>query len=250
LDDGLPRSDPQPGEYRVISRWMFVAALVAHPDTTASAQLASFRDPMLKLFVVAELLRLRRLDLGSYEAFHERLLGRPHDYRIDGFKANPKALEYFEHLSIDVADLALVEWLDLDGGNSIFEYIDPNWQGYSEGIGDIQRLDDIGLLPNLLYFDKPAFLPTVVDFSLFRPLAKLTRINATIDEYSNLDTLTALPALTQLELMGNRIYDEVTTAGRPARKVMDNLRAHGVKLSVTYVSRSYLPGQAPPPAFH
>jgi hypothetical protein len=243
------------GEYRVISRRMFVVAsgvvaLVAHHDTTASAQPASFRDPMLKLFVVAELMRLKRLDLGPYEAFHERLLGRRHDYRVDGFKANPKALEYFERLSIDAADLALVEWLDLDGGNPIFQYIDPNWQGYTEGISEIRRLDDIALLPNLLYFGAAAFLPTLVDFSLFRPLAKLTRLNATIDEYSNLETLTALPALTQLELMGNRICDDVTTVGHPARKVMDILRARGVKLAIIYVSRSFLPGKAPPPAFH
>src|SRR5262249_4925035 len=155
---------------------------------------------------------------------------------IDGFKANPKALEYFERLSIDVADLAPVDWLDLDGGNPIFKYIDPNWQGHTEGIGDIQRLDDIRLLPNLLYFDASAFLPTLVDFSVFRPLARLTRINATIDEYSNLETLTALPALTQIELMGNQIYDDVTTVGHPARKVMDILRARGVKLGITYVS--------------
>ena len=239
----------------MISRQIFVVAggvvaLVAHRDMTASAQPTSFRDPMLKLFVVAELMRQKRLDLGPYEAFHERLLGRPHDARIDGFKANPKALEYFERLSIDVADLALVERLDIDGGNPIFKYIDPNWQGYTEGIGDIQRLDDIGLLPNLLYFDATAFLPALVDFSLFRPLASLTRINATIDEYSNLDTLIALSALTQLELMGNRIYDDVTTVGHPARKIMELLRGRGVKLRVMYVSRDSLPGQAPPPAFH
>jgi hypothetical protein len=237
----------------MISRRIFVAsgvvALMAHRDTNASERPASFLDPMLKLFIVAELMRLKRLDLGPYEAFHERLLGRPYDYRIDGFKANPKALEYFERLSIDMSDLALVEWLDLDGGNPIFKYIDPNWQGYTEGIGDIRRFDDIGLLPNLRYFDATAFLPALVDFSLFRPLAKLTRINATIDEYSNLDTLIALSALTQLELMGNRIYDDVTTVGHPARKIMDLLRGRGVKLRVMYVSRGSVPGQAPAPAF-
>ena len=227
-----------------------VVALMAQRDTNAAAQPAAFRDPMLKLFVVAELMRLKRIDLGPYEAFHERLLGRPHDYRIDGFKANPKALEYFEHLSIDVADLALVEWLDLDGGNPIFKYIDPNWQGYTEGIGDIRRLDDIGLLPGLVSFDATAFLPTRVDFSLFRPLARLARINATIDDYANLEALTALPALAQLKLMGNRIYDDVTTVGHPARKIMDALRARGVKLSITYVSRTTLPGQGPPAPFH
>jgi hypothetical protein len=227
-----------------------VVALTAHGNIAALAQPASFRDPTLKLFVVAELMRSKRLDLGSYEAFHEHLLGRRHDYRIDGFKANPKALEFFRNLSIDAADLALVEGLDLDGGNPIFKYIDPNWQGSTEGLSDIQRLDDLGQLPNLLYFGASAFLPALVDFSLFQPLSKLTRISATIDEYSNLAMLTALPALAQLDLTGNRIYDDVTTVGHPARQVMDILRARGVKLRIIYVSRSYLPGQAPPPPFH
>src|SRR5437660_1201778 len=67
---------------------------------TGRAEGLIFHDPLMKIFVVSELMRLKRIDLGPYKVFHARLLGRPHDEAIDGFRANPKALDYFARLEL------------------------------------------------------------------------------------------------------------------------------------------------------
>ena len=200
----------------------------------ARAESVIFQDPLMKIFVISELMRLRRIDLGPYERFHERLLGRPHDTRVDGFRANPTALDYFARLQLTADDLAAVEQLHLDGGNSIFRYVDPNWQGYSDGIDEMKRIDDVARLPNLTEFTATAYLADRsgerLSLAPLRGLAKLRRIAATIDNYSDLDALLALPSLSVCSLMGDRIYDDVMTVGHPSRTVMDTLRSRGAKI--------------------
>src|SRR6185437_7979833 len=110
--------------------------------------------------------------------------------------------------------------LELDGGNPVFRYIDPNWQGYTDGIDEVKRLDDIALLPNLANFGASTYLAdrsADIQLSLapFRGLRKVSRIDATIDGYRDLDAFLELPSLASCRLMGNRIYDEVMTAGPP-----------------------------------
>jgi len=209
----------------------------------------AFQDMLMKIFVVSELMRLKRVDLGPYESFHERLLGRPHDTRIDGFRANPAALDYFARLELTAGDLAAAEQLHLDGGNSIFRYVDPNWQGYTEGIDEVKRIDDIARLPGLVEFVATAYLAdrsgARLSLAPFRGLAKLQRINATIDDYSDLDALLALPSLAICSLIGNKIYDDVTTVGHPSRAVMETLRSRGVKIRVHWVSHSGPPWPKP-----
>lgn len=209
-----------------------------------------FEDPLMKIFVVSELMRLKRLDLGPYQSFHARLLGRPHDEAIDGYRANPKALDYFARLELTADDLASVEQLELDGGNAIFRYIDPNWQGYTDGIDEVKRLDDIARLPNLVELGASAYLADRsedVQLSLapFRGLRRLRRINATINGYCDLDAFLDLPSLVRCDLMGNRIYDDVMTAGHPSRTVMETLRSRGVKVRVHWTSHSGPPWPKP-----
>src|SRR5262249_36242950 len=74
------------------------ALALAGPATRGQAAAASFRDPLMKLFVVSDLMRQKRIDLGTSEAFYRRILGRPHDAKVDGYRAHPKALEYFAQL--------------------------------------------------------------------------------------------------------------------------------------------------------
>ena len=236
------------------SRRSFVRALAVLALTTGLARTArtagvAFQDPLMKLFVVSELMRLRRIALGPYQSFHEGLLGRPHDPRVDGFRANPAALDYFARLALSADDLAAVEQLALDGGNPVFRYIDPNWQGYTDGIDEVRRLDDVAQLPNLVEFVATAFLPDRsgdrLSLAPFRGLAKLRRIDATIGDYSDLEALLALPSLSVCSLMGNRIYADVMTVGHPARSVMETLRSRGVKVRVHWVSHSGPPWPAP-----
>jgi hypothetical protein len=236
------------------SRRAFARALVALALSTGLARTArtaevTIQDPLMKLFIVSELMRLGRVALGSYRSFHEGLLGRPHDPSVDGFRANPAALDYFARLELSADDLAAVEQLALDGGNPVFRYIDPNWQGYADGIDEVRRLDDVAQLPNLVEFVATAFLPDRsgdrLSLAPFRGLAKLRRIDATIGDYSDLDALLALPSLSFCSLMGNRIYADVVTAGHPARSVMETLRSRGVKVRVHWVSHSGPPWPAP-----
>lgn len=217
---------------------------------TGRAEGLIFQDPLMKIFVVSELMRLKRIDLGRYETFHARLLGRPHDAAVDGFRANPKALDYFARLELTADDLAAIEQLELDGGNPIFRYIDPNWQGTTDGIDEVKRLDDIARLPNLVEFGASTYLADRSDniqlsLAPFRGLKKLRRINATIDGYRDLDAFLELPSLVRCDLMGNRIYDDVMTVGHPSRAVMETLRSRGVKVRVHWTSHD----GPPPPAF-
>ena len=208
----------------------------------------AFREPLFKLFVIAEMMRLKRTDLGSPDAFHARLLGRPHDAAIDGYRANPKAMEYFAGLALGDADLAAAERLDLDGGNPVFKYVDPNWAGYTTGIEPFARLDDVGLLPNLVRFENTAFLAdgTPISFAPFRGLARLRMIGVSIDRYADLDALLDLPALKAVRLFGNAIYDDAMTVGHPARRTLESLKARGVDVWVHWISRSG-PASAFPP---
>jgi hypothetical protein len=236
------------------SRRAVVRALAALALTTGFAAPArtagvTFQDSLMKIFVVSELMRRGRIALGPYQSFHEGLLGRPHDASVDGFRANPAALDYFARLELSADDLAAVEQLALDGGNSVFRYIDPNWQGYTDGVDEVRRLDDVAQLPNLVEFVATAFLPDRsgdrLSLAPFRGLAKLRRIDATIGDYSDLDALLALPSLSVCGLMGNRIYADVMTVGHPARSVMETLRSRGVKVRVHWVSHSGPPWPAP-----
>jgi hypothetical protein len=200
----------------------------------------AFKEPLLKLFVISELMRLKRMDLGGVDAFHARLLGRPHDARIDGYRANPKALEYFAGLELSADALAAVEQLDLDGGNPIFKYVDPNWAGYTSGIEDLTRLEDIALLPNLMRFSNTAFLKegARISFAPFRGLAELQSIEASFGEYADLDAFLDLPALKTCRLLGNRVYTDVMADGHPTRRTMQSLKSRGVKVLVQWISLS------------
>jgi hypothetical protein len=200
----------------------------------------TFKDPLMKLFVVSELMRRKRIGLGTPDEFFARLLGRPHDTKIDGYRAHPKSLDYFAQLSLSTDDLAAVEQLDLDGGNPIFRYVDPNWQGYTDGIDAVTRLDDVALLPNLAVFSNSAFLKedARLSFAPFRGLSRLTTIDASFESYADLDAFLALPALSVCRVLSNTFYTDVMTHGHPARRVMETLRARGVKVRVHWISLS------------
>jgi hypothetical protein len=122
------RSAP-PSRRRLLTGAAGLALAAGLPRSGRAA--VTFKDPLMKLFVVAELMRRKRIALGAPNAFFLRLLGRPHDTKVDGYRAHPRALDYFAQLALGADDLAAVEQLDLDGGNPVFRYVDPNWQGYS-----------------------------------------------------------------------------------------------------------------------
>jgi hypothetical protein len=227
-----------PSRRRLLTGAVGLALAAGLPRSGRAA--VTFKDPLMKLFVVAELMRRKRIALGAPDAFFLRLLGRPHDTKVDGYRAHPRALDYFAQLALGADDLAAVEQLDLDGGNPVFRYVDPNWQGYSSGIDTVRRLDDIALLPNLAVFSNSAFLAedARLSFAPFRGLSRLTTINASFESYADLDAFLALPALTACRVLSNTLYADVMTRGHPARRVMETLRARGVKVRVHWISLS------------
>ncbi|MBB4274288.1 hypothetical protein GGE12_002043 [Rhizobium mongolense] len=68
------------------------------------------------------------------------------------------------------------------------------------------------------------------------------RLSTGID---HIEALLDLPALKEVRVLDDGIYDEVTTAGTPARHIFDTLKDRGVSVWVHWVSAT----QPTPPAF-
>jgi hypothetical protein len=113
----------------------------------------------------------------------------------------------------------------------------------------VKRVDDVARLPNLTEFVATAYLADRsrerLTLAPFGGPAKLRRIEATIDNYSDLDALLDLPSLSICRLMGDKIYDDVMTVGHPSRTVMETLRSRGAKIRVQWISRSGPPWPKP-----
>jgi hypothetical protein len=113
----------------------------------------------------------------------------------------------------------------------------------------VKRVDDVARLPNLTEFVATAYLANRsrerLSLAPFGRPAKLRRIEATIDNYSDLDALLDLPSLSICRLMGDKIYDDVMTVGHPSRTVMETLRSRGAKIRVHWISRSGPPWPKP-----
>ena len=70
------------------------------------------------------------------------------DYEYGTYKCIPEMMDYLQKLKLTDDDLAQVTTLDFDGGNSIYCYIMPDWDGESDEF-DVYSVEDYVLLPNL-----------------------------------------------------------------------------------------------------
>ena len=70
------------------------------------------------------------------------------DYEYGTYECIPEMMEYLQKIELTDEDLSQVTTLIFDGGNSIYCYIMPDWDGESDEF-DIYSVEDYVLLPNL-----------------------------------------------------------------------------------------------------
>ena len=213
----------------------------------AGAPGAPFGDPNFKLVVMNDLLERNIIDLGTPRDIAQFAFDRPFDQVPQGHALLRPVYDYLVRYPLADADLAAAQNLSFDGGNRIYSYAFPSWDGETDDF-EVHSLDGIERLANLESFAVTAML-AFHDFSRLAGFQKLRCVDATIGRYENLNTLLGLSALAECRLRGNRIYDDVMTPGHQSRSVMETLRGRGVRVWVHWVSRDIYPDQPPDAPF-
>ncbi len=204
---------------------------------------APFKDPNLKLIVLSDLLDRGELDLGKPEHLAEHVLQRRVNLEEEGYDLIPEAYEYLVRYPLDAELLAKVRSLHFDAGESILEYAWRFWDGESDEF-NVRSLDGIEHCVNLEEIHAGALLDGI-DLRQLLALPRLRHLEMSSDT-QNLDALIEMPALEVCRLMGDEVYDEVMTPGHPTRRIMETLKARGVKVRVHWMS---WPGSSGPPAY-
>ena len=104
-----------------------------------------FRDFGFKLIVINSLLDKETSFASSLREMEKRYT---EDYEYGTYQCIPEMMKYFKELILTEDDLAQVTSLSFDGGNSIYCYIMPDWDGESDEF-DVYSVEDYVLLPNL-----------------------------------------------------------------------------------------------------
>lgn len=104
-----------------------------------------FKDFGFKLIVINSLLDKECSFTDELEQMKERYVD---DYDGEMFVCIPDMAYYFQDLKLTKDDLAKVETLCFDGGNDIYFYLMPDWDGESDEF-DVYSVKDYKLLPNL-----------------------------------------------------------------------------------------------------
>jgi hypothetical protein len=184
---------------------------------------APFADPNLKLVVIDALMNSGHIDLGGSVEFLSSMLGRRYNPESDPqwlYKCQP-AVDYLVRYPLTPEHLAAVETLCFDGGNSIYEYAWPGWDGESEDF-NVRRLDGLGLLPNLRKFDEISML-YVDDFRPMTAMPNLQSLKLGPDTKVPVEVLLSLPALKLFTCYENEAPDQ---------SVLDSLKARGVRVGI------------------
>jgi hypothetical protein len=205
-----------------------------------------FADPNFKLVVMSDLLDRHIIDLATTRELAAFVLKRPFDIEKEGYALVRPVYDYLVRFPLTPDHISAVETISFDGGLSIYPYIWPFWDGESNEF-EVRSVQGLELCQNVTELrDLPTSNGMNFRNAPFRRLPKLSRLTLTIGRYSNIDGLLDLPALAECELWGNQIFADVSTPGHPSRKIMETLRARGVKLRVQYVS---YPSDVRPKAF-
>ncbi|MBM7068345.1 hypothetical protein [Actibacterium sp. 188UL27-1] len=186
-----------------------------------------FTDPNFKLAVLSSLLDDKVLDFGDYPAFLKFIEGTEYDYEERGYEPSAKAQRYLTHYPLTTDQLAKVDTLVFDGGNTIYPYVYPFWGGETEEF-DIRSLDDLRLLPNLETFEIISMLwwenP---DLTALRHVPKLKTLGLGLTAtWQNIEVLEQLPNLKELTVFGHDL-DEGS-----ALNVVKQLEQRGVRVQI------------------
>lgn len=104
-----------------------------------------FRDFGFKLIVINSLLNLETSFGHELQEMKERY---EDSYEWGSYTCIPEMQKYLEELELTEADLAKVTSLCFDGGNEIYFYLMPDWDGESDEF-EVCSVEDAALLPNL-----------------------------------------------------------------------------------------------------
>lgn len=107
-----------------------------------------FEDPNFKLAVMSSLMDRGTLDFGRFDTFLQAMEGSDYNYEKDGYDRSIKALDYLTRYPLTQAQLAEVDVLVFDSGNTIYEFIWPFWGGETQDF-DVGGLADLKHVPNL-----------------------------------------------------------------------------------------------------
>lgn len=104
-----------------------------------------FKDFGFKLVVIDGLLG-KETSFGK--ALEELKASTEDAYEWGTYTCIPEMVRFVEELEPTDADLAQVTSLTFDGGNRIYFYLMPDWDGESDEF-DVKSVEDCALLPNL-----------------------------------------------------------------------------------------------------
>lgn len=194
---------------------------------------APFSDVNFKLMVLSALSSQGVIDLGRPPALANHILGRPLDMSSEAYDVVPAVLDYLARYPLTADHLAKVETLTLDGGSGIYHHIFHFWHGEDDRF-DPRSLEGIEQLSNLRHLAVASMIP-MVDIAMLVPLRHLQRLEIGVD-VTNVAALLEIETLRHVQILDDTIYKEVTTPGHPTRKIMDALKARGVRVWVHWVS--------------
>ncbi|SCW76633.1 hypothetical protein SAMN02927900_04690 [Rhizobium mongolense subsp. loessense] len=203
---------------------------------------APFTDPNLKLVVLSSLLDAKQIDLGTPAQLATHVLGRAVDLEDEGYEIIPAAQDYLERYPLTNELLAAVQEIEFDGGGTAYPFVWYFWDG-EDDVFDVKDLSGIELCRNLNRFSAISMIESVDVRSLLScQRLEYLRLSTGID---HIEALLDLPALKEVRVLDDGIYDEVTTAGTSARRIFDTLKDRGVCVWVHWVSAT----EPTPPAF-
>lgn len=196
---------------------------------------APFADPNLKLAIMSGLLDKGAIDLGTSTELAEHVLRRKVDFETEGYDPIPAVRDYLERYPLTPEILRQADSLILDGGNSIYFYIWFFWHGEDDTF-DVENLAGLGNCPNIKSLDLISMIG-LVDLRHLVPMPQLQDLRVGVG-IANIPALLDMPALRSVQILNDRIYDEVMTPGHPTRSVMEMLKERGVSIWVHWVSSS------------
>jgi hypothetical protein len=154
---------------------------------------APFADPNFKLVVLDALISSGAIQLGPRDRLARHLLGPSYDEARDGYDLLKPVYAYLVRYPLVAADLAAVEELVFDGGNDIYAYAFPFWDGETDAF-DVHSLEGIELLANLRRIEVISLLLDT-DLSHLSGLQQLEHVGLGHGPYQNGNSLLQLPKL-------------------------------------------------------
>ena len=206
-------------------------AAPSYPAASAASG-APFADVNFKFVVLSSLMDVGVVNVGTPSQLASHLLGRP--VEVEDNEPMTEVQDYLARYPLTDDILARVESISFEGAKTIYRYIQERWDYETFWVNDIS---DIHLCPNVSLFDANSMVGAV-DIRHLVPLRKLEQLTCRTG-IEHLEALLDLPALKQLTISDDRIFDEASIVGHPTRRLLSALKSKGVDVSVGWISRTF-----------